>query len=312
VAQPFPPSPPPTVRTCYRHPGQPAGVICQRCDKPICPACMHQASVGFHCPECVKSAPQKVYRGTSAFAGNRPLLTQILIGVNVGIFLLGIVMTGANAVDGASKLARYGGLLAQGSFDGRTLDGVAEGQWYRLITSGFLHYGFLHLAFNMYALWVLGGMLEKSVGRVQLAIVYFVSMLGGSLGALIVSPDALTVGASGAIFGLMGAVLALGRSRGISIRNSPVLGVLIINLLLTFGLSSFISVGGHVGGLIAGFITGMLLFELPSRITRTQVAGGSAQPNMEAAARAGMALAAGLAVVLFVGGIVAANAAAII
>jgi membrane associated rhomboid family serine protease len=311
VAQPFPPPQPTPVSTCYRHPGQAAGVICQRCDRPICPACMHQASVGFHCPECVKGGGQKVYQGRTAMAGNQPILTQILIGVNVAVYLLGIVLSGANAVQGTSKLARYGGLVAQGTFDGRTLDGVAEGQWYRLITSGFLHYGFLHLAFNMYALWVLGGVLEKSVGRVQLANVYFVSMLGGALGALIVSPDALTVGASGAIFGLMGGVLALGRSRGISIRNSPVLGVLVINLLLTFGLSRYISVGGHVGGLIAGFLTGMLIFELPPRIARTQdVQVG--QQAIAAATRVGIVLAAGLAILLFVGGILAANAAAVI
>ena len=179
MAQPFPTPPPAPVRTCYRHTGQPAGVVCQRCDRPICPACMHQASVGFHCPECVKKGAQKVYRGPAALAGNQPILTQILIAVNVAVFVLGIVMTGANALDGTSKLVEHGGLLAQGTFDGRTLDGVAEGQWYRLITSGFLHYGIIHLAFNMYALWILGGLIEKSVGRVQLAIVYFVSLLGG-------------------------------------------------------------------------------------------------------------------------------------
>jgi len=271
---------------------------------------MHQASVGFHCPECVKKTGQKVYRGTGALQ-TQPILTQILIGVIVLVYLAGIALTGSSAINGSSKLVRYGGLLAQGTFDRRTLDGVAEGQWYRLITSGFLHYGILHLAFNMYALWILGAMLEKTVGRVKLGVVYFVAMLGGSLGALIISPNALTVGASGAIFGLMGAVLALGRSRGISIRQSPVFGVLILNLLLTFGLSSFISVGGHIGGLIAGFLAGMLLFELPPLAARNRdLATG--QQAMAAATRAGYALAAGFAVVLFVGGIIAANAAAVV
>jgi membrane associated rhomboid family serine protease len=270
---------------------------------------MHTASVGFHCPECVKKGGQRVYRGPGALA-TQPLLTQILIAVNVAVFLLGVVVSGAGALDGTSKLVRYGGLVAQGTFDGRTLDGVAEGQWYRLITSGFLHYGFIHLAFNMYALWILGGLLERSVGRVQLATVYFVALLGGSLGALILSPDALTVGASGAIFGLMGAVLTLGRSRGISIRNSPVLGVLIINLLLTFGLSSFISVGGHIGGLIAGFLAGMLLFELPSHVGSQ---GASApRRGVDPSAALGLGLCAALGVALFVGGIIAANAAAVI
>jgi membrane associated rhomboid family serine protease len=271
---------------------------------------MHQASVGFHCPECVRQGGQRVYRGTGSLQ-SRAILTQILVAVNVAVYLVGVAMTGSSAVDGSSKLIRYGGLLAQGSFDRRTLDGVAEGQWYRLITSGFLHYGIIHLAFNMWALWILGTMLERTVGRVQLAIVYFVSMLGGALGALIVSPDALTVGASGAIFGLMGAVLALGRSRGISIRNSPVFGVLILNLLLTFGLSSFISVGGHVGGLIAGFLAGMLIFELPPRLARGQDPASGRQA-LATATRVGYVLAGGLAVALFVGGLVAANAAAVV
>jgi len=271
---------------------------------------MHQASVGFHCPECVKKSGQKVYRGAGG-PQTQPILTQILIGVNVLVYLAGIALSGSSAINGSSKLVRYGGLLAQGTFDRRTLDGVAEGQWYRLVTSGFLHYGILHLAFNMYALWILGAMLEKTVGRVQLGVVYFVAMLGGSLGALIVSPNALTVGASGAIFGLMGAVLALGRSRGISIRQSPVFGILILNLLLTFGLSSFISVGGHIGGLIAGFLAGMALFELPPVVARNRDPAAGRQA-MVAATRAGYALAAGFAVVLFVGGIIAANAAAIV
>jgi membrane associated rhomboid family serine protease len=258
----------------------------------------------------VNKTGQRVYRGPGALQ-TQPILTQILIGVNVLVYLVGIAVTGSSAVNGSSKLVRYGGLLAQGTFDRRTLDGVAEGQWYRLITSGFLHYGILHLGFNMYALWILGGMLEKSVGRVRLATVYFVAMLGGSLGALIISPNELTVGASGAIFGLMGAVLALGRSRGVNIRNSPVLPILVINLLLTFGLSSVISVGGHIGGLIAGFLAGMVLFELPPRVAQAQdVATG--QKAMAAATRVSYVLAAAMAVALFVGGIIAANAAAVI
>lgn len=226
---------------------------------------MNSASVGFHCPECVKKGSQKVYRGVASLQ-TRPLLTQILIAINVGVFVLGVLMTGPDALQGASELILDGGLLTRGRLTNGELIGVDAGQWYRLVTSGFLHYGLIHLGFNMYALWILGGMLENVAGRVQLGLVYGVSLLAGSFGALLVSPDSLTAGASGAVYGLMGAVLALGIARGIPVRQSPVFGVLLLNLLITFTLSRYISVGGHIGGLAGGFLSGMILFELPKRV----------------------------------------------
>jgi membrane associated rhomboid family serine protease len=306
MAQPFPPPPATPVRTCYRHAGQPAGVICQRCDRPICPACMHQASVGFHCPECIKKTGQKVYRGSAAMAGDRPILTQLLIALNVGVFIVGVLMTGGDAVTGFNELMIDGGLIAR--FPNTDIAvGVGDGEWYRMITAGFLHYGIIHLAFNMYALWILGGMLEKAVGRSQLAIIYGVSILGGSVGALLLSPDRLTVGASGGIFGLMGAVLAFGRSRGQSIRSSPVFPLLVLNLLITLGWSGSISVGGHLGGLVAGFIAGTVMFELPQRITapRTGASRGSPDPGTVV----GMALCVLLGLGLLVAGIAVGSAA---
>lgn len=264
MASPFPPPQAPT-QTCYRHPDQVAGVICQRCDRPICPHCMNQASVGFHCPECAKKGSQKVYRGVAALT-TRPVLTQVLIAVNVAVFVLGVIVSGASAVQGSSTLNIDGGLIARGLLVNGDLIGVAEGEWYRIVTSGFLHYGLFHIGMNMYALWILGNMLEGAVGRVRFGLIYAVALVGGSLGALLVSPNDLTAGASGAIFGLMGATLAIGRSRGINIRQSPVFGILMLNLLLTFALAGRLSVGGHIGGLVGGFIAGFLLTELPSRI----------------------------------------------
>ncbi len=261
---------------CYRHADQLAGVVCQRCDRPICPQCMHQASVGFHCSECTKKGAQRVYRGAAALAA-RPGLTIGLIAVNVAVFVLGVVLSGPAGLNGRSDLVIDGGLISIGRLNNGDLIGVADGEWYRLVTSGFLHYGLIHLGFNMYALWILGGMLERAVGRLQFAVIYVVSLLAGALGALVASPDALTAGASGAIYGLMGAALALGRSRGIAVRQSPVFGVLILNLLITFAIPG-ISIGGHLGGLAGGFLAGILLFELPGRIrplaTTTPPSGG--------------------------------------
>ena len=137
--------------------------------------------------------------------------------------------------------------------------GVGDGEWYRMITSGFLHYGVIHLLFNMYALWVLGGAVEHIGGRGRLAAAYGVAILAGSLGALIVTPDAFTAGASGGVFGLMGTILVAQRLQGVAFRDSPLIGVLMLNLLFTFGISN-ISVGGHIGGLIGGALAGWLLF----------------------------------------------------
>ncbi len=202
------------MQTCYRHPDQPAGVICQRCDRPICPRCMNQASVGFHCPECAKVGAQKVYRGTAALQ-TRPLLTQVLIAANVAVFVLAAVIDGGGALQGSIGSVHIDfGLIARAFYRGELI-GVAEGEWYRMVTSGFLHFGVIHLLFNMYALWILGGAVEHLAGRARLAAGYGVSVLAGSLGALILSPDSLTAGASGGVFGLMGFILVAQRLQGL-------------------------------------------------------------------------------------------------
>src|SRR4051812_33283670 len=225
------------TQTCYRHPDRRAGVSCQRCDRPICPACMSSASVGFHCPECTRSGKQKVYTARTLLT-SRPLVTQVLIGINVAVFLLGSASGGRAGFlfDGSNDFLRNGGLNA--FF-------IAEnGEWWRVVTSGFLHFGVLHLAFNMYALWILGGQLEAALGRWRFVACYAASLLAGALGALIVTPNALTAGASAAIYGLLGVAIAAQRSRGISVWDSGLGGVLLINLLITFGVSN-ISIGGH-------------------------------------------------------------------
>lgn len=218
---------------------------------------MHQASVGFHCPDCTKTGRQKVYQGFDAMRV-RPIVTQVLIGLNVAVFLAGLLMPGPRNNMGSNGRALFDyGLVA------KYLDvGVGEGQWWRMITSGFMHDGILHLGMNMYMLWILGRIMEPGSGRSRLVAVYVTALLTGSLGALVLSPGQLTVGASGAIFGLMGAIVAAHRAQGISLRNSPLLPVLALNLVITFGFAGEISVGGHVGGLAGGALAGWLLFDL--------------------------------------------------
>ena len=262
-------------------------MICQRCDRPICPQCMHQASVGFHCPECTKQGAQKVYQGIGSLQ-QRPIVTQVLIGINAAVFLLALVAGGADAATGSSsvhdalaltaKLWERGNSLWNGPVPGSHMVGVGAGEWYRLVTSAFLHYGIMHIAFNMYALWALGPAIEQAAGRIRFGIVYAMSLFAGSLGALLLSPQDMTAGASGAVFGLMGALFMAHRSAGVPFRNSPLLWILGINLVFTFAVPG-ISAGGHVGGLLGGVLAGYLIFDVgrkPGVDPRAIVGGGIA------------------------------------
>lgn len=217
---------------------------------------MTQASVGFHCPECARRSGQRVYTANTLLRGSAPYVTQALVAINVAVYVIGLTQSSQDALGGRTGFSADGGLFAFG---------VANGEWYRVLTSGFLHAGLIHLGFNMFALWILGSQLEAAIGRVRFAVVYFVSMLSGALGVLIVSPDSLTVGASGAIFGLFGLALAAQRARGINIWQSGLGGILLINLLFTFSVPG-ISIGGHLGGLAGGYLCGVLLYELAPRI----------------------------------------------
>lgn len=222
---------------------------------------MHQASVGFHCPDCARTGAQKIHRGAPTEV---PWLTYVLIGLNVAAFLIGVAVDGAGSVSGGiGRMQIDYGLIAKGADRGQ-LVGVGADEWYRLITSGFLHYGVFHLGMNMFVLYLLGRLLEPA-GRLRLALIYAASLLMGSAGALVLSPGSLTVGASGAVFGLMGAVFMGHRSMGIDWRNSPVLNIIVLNLVFTFLFSRMISVGGHVGGLIGGGLAGWFIFDLGRR-----------------------------------------------
>jgi membrane associated rhomboid family serine protease len=242
------------MQTCYRHPSRETGVSCSNCGRPICPDCMTSTSVGMRCPEC---ANQRTKVKTMRFV-TEPVLTYVLIGINV-VVGLGGMLSGASASGGG-----LGGssLLTEGWVSRVT---VGDGEVWRVLTAGFLHSGFIHLAFNMYILYFLGGMLEPAVGRLRFGVLYFVSLLAGSFGALLLEPTAPTVGASGAVFGLMGAAVVVMRNRGIDPMESG-LGLLIgLNLLLTFVIPG-ISIGGHIGGLVGGTLAALLMFELPDRV----------------------------------------------
>jgi membrane associated rhomboid family serine protease len=212
---------------------------------------MTPTPVGMRCPECSR---QKTKVRTAATIRRDPQLTYVLIAINVIAFL-------AMAAGGGGLNARGGAVYDHG-FLAAPL--VADGEWWRIVTSGFLHAGLLHIAFNMYFLYFLGTLVEPEIGKVRFGAIYVVSLLGGSFGALLVSPNAATVGASGAVFGLMGAAIIAMRARGIDPMQSGLGITLLLNLGITF-LIPGISIGGHVGGLVAGGIVGYLMFEIAER-----------------------------------------------
>ena len=243
------------VEACYRHPDRQTGVSCSNCGRPICPDCMTSTPVGMRCPECARDRT-RVRTGVRA-SSDDPVLTYVLIGINVAV-ALGSVLGGGDAAGGVAGSS----LLEEGSVSRAT---IADGEYWRLLTAGFLHSGFFHLAFNMLSLYILGSMLEPAIGRFRFGLIYAVSLLAGSFGALLLEPDSATVGASGAIFGLMGAGVVIMRNAGISIMESG-LGLWIgLNLLITFA-SPGISIGGHLGGLAGGALAGLLLYDLRDRM----------------------------------------------
>ena len=250
---------------CYRHPERETYVSCSECGRGICPDCMTFGAVGIRCPDHASAtgrapAPKQAARRAAATVSRRgPFVTHTLIGINVGVYLLQLVM-------GAGLAARTGWIYEHGVLVSTALDssgqvvGVAEGDWWRLVTAMFLHYGPLHLGMNMLVLWFIGPPLEDYFGHGRYALVYLVSGLAGSAGALIWSPNALTVGASGAIWGIMGAALVL-EARRTYVFGGQAMGLVVLNLAFTF-LVPGVSIGGHVGGLVGGALCALAFSSL--------------------------------------------------
>ena len=194
-------------------------------------------------------------RGPVASASDEPRLTYVLIAICVIVFLGSGQFGVQSSTD--NSLFTNGALIGYGRLDG-DLIGVYFDQYWRLITGGFLHAGFIHIAFNMYLLWWLGRMLEPINGTGRFAAIYFTSLLCGSMGALILEPNTFTVGASGAIFGLMGAALIELRNRGHDMWRNEIMALIVLNLVLSFVISG-VSIGGHIGGLLGGLLVAFLI-----------------------------------------------------
>lgn len=216
---------------------------------------MTTTPVGMRCPECAKQRTKTVSMRSISTV---PQVTYALIAINVIAFLAegtgGLTLEGSSS----SSLILKGAVLGSSSFPQLAGQGVAHGQIYRIVTGGFLHENLLHIGFNMWVLYYLGLMLEPAIGRLRFGMVYAVSLLAGSFGALLFSPHELTVGASGAVFGLMGAAAVEMRARQIPLMQSGVGGLILINVIISFTVPG-ISWEGHIGGFVGGIIAMLVL-----------------------------------------------------
>lgn len=253
----------PARQTCYRHPNRETGVSCAECGRGLCPDCMVFTPVGIKCAEHagIPQGAAKVAQSARRLGveGSGALLTKALIVVNVVVFLWQVG-------SGGSLTAPYGWPYQEGALHGYS---VAAGDWWRIVTTMFLHGSIVHLGLNMLFLWWIGAPVEEAIGRARYALLYFVSGLAGSAGALLLTnPDVPTVGASGALFGVLGAAFVFERQRNY-VLGGGALTIIVLNLALTFTISG-ISIGGHLGGLAGGALAGLAL----SRFGRAHAAYG--------------------------------------
>jgi membrane associated rhomboid family serine protease len=242
------------THTCYRHPNRETLVSCSECGRYICEECMNFAPVGIRCPDhatvgpgAKPSAKRQVQTARRRATSLAAPATVALVVINVAVYLI-TVAQGNGVSSPGGTLYEKGALFIQSPFfPGQ---GLAYGDWWRLGTVMFLHASLLHIAFNMFALYWLGSVVEEAIGSLRFLLIYVVSGLAGSVGALLLDPNQVTVGASGAIWGVMGALLVLEYLTTGSFAGQAA-GLILINLVITFTIPN-ISVGGHIGGLVGG------------------------------------------------------------
>ncbi|MFC4854876.1 rhomboid family intramembrane serine protease [Actinophytocola glycyrrhizae] len=262
----------PDLPACVRHPDRPTGLRCVRCERPACPDCLREASVGYQCVDCVAEGnksirPARTTGGARTTGRARSLfVVPVLIGLNVLIFAITALQAGSIVENQRSELFLQGTLIPST---------VAGGEFWRLLTSGFLHfgnyggYGPVHLVFNMFALWVIGRDLEVALGRLRFLVVYLLALFGGSAAVMLFGePTGMVAGASGAIYGLFGGIAVVVFRK--KLNPTPVLMLLGINIFLSIALPG-ISLLGHLGGLVIGALaTAALVYAPRQNLVRFQ------------------------------------------
>jgi membrane associated rhomboid family serine protease len=246
---PVTPGPGPTAETCFHHQDRETGRHCTRCGRPACAECLHTAQVGSQCWECIKAdRPPTRERVRRSLAARPIVATQALVAANVAMFLY---TNGFNSTTANPKLVRFGEAAIF----------VGHGEWWRLMTSGFIHFGIGHIGFNMLALYFIGLVLEPAIGPWRFSAVYFASLLAGSLGAMLLeNPRTLGGGASGAVFGVGAAATVIMARRGVRFWDTGFGPILLINLFFDMFMTG-ISIGAHIGGAIGGAIIGFVIIE---------------------------------------------------
>ncbi len=257
---------PATAPSCYRHPGRETNIRCVRCGRPICADCMVDAPVGFQCPECVRAGARGTAERRTVLGGrvtNDPAaVTKVLLALNAVVYVATLTVDTV-----FEKLA----LVSLATSPGGAI-GVAAGEWYRLLSAPFLHLQVWHIALNLYALWLVGPPLEALLGRWRYAALYLVSAVAGSAASVLFLPPGVpSLGASGAVFGLLGATFVVGRrlDRDTSVATS----MIVLSAVLGFVLPN-IDWRGHLGGLIGGAMIGAVMAYAPRKgRTAASVAG---------------------------------------
>jgi membrane associated rhomboid family serine protease len=255
---------PETLR-CYRHPDRETGVSCSECGRGICPECMVFAPVGIRCPDHASGPASgrkpSVARARRrlAFRGDEAIVTRALVIINVLVWFVNLLQ-GASLTDNAGTWFNKGALVGCFPTNEVCAIGVGAGDWWRPFTAMFLHASLIHIGLNMVFLYWIGTPVERTVGHLRFLLIYLVSGLCGSAAVLVLDPNAVTVGASGAIFGILGAALVYERQRTFVLGGSA-LSIIVLNLILSFTVSG-ISIGGHVGGLIGGALCALAFTRL--------------------------------------------------
>lgn len=263
---PYSSGPPPGYpAVCVRHPDRTTGLSCTRCGRPACTDCLREASVGYQCIDCVEQGRQTVRRGTTvagAEPGGRPVVVPTLIALNTALFVWTVAQAGSISGNYTSPLFRSWSLVP-GLVD--------QGEWWRVITSGFLHIGPIHLVFNMLALWVLGRDMETVLGRGRFLAVYLVALLGGAAAVMLFyAPGSSVAGASGAVFGLMGGLAVV--LRRLRVPAGQVIALIVMNVVISVVIPG-ISLIGHLGGLVVGAAATAALVYAPARNRNAVQAG---------------------------------------
>ncbi|MCG8921742.1 rhomboid family intramembrane serine protease [Lentzea sp. CC55] len=245
----------PETPVCARHSDRPTRLRCTRCDRPACPECLRDASVGMQCVDCVNEGARSVRQArTSAGAvvsTGRPVITQVMIALNVLAYVVTVVQSGSPMNNSRSELFTATSMIPEVT---------ANGEWWRILTSGFMHFGLIHLALNMAALFVVGPIVEQELGKLRYSAVYLLSLLGGSAAAFYFGTICQQLaGASGAVFGLMGALLIVFKRQKRDI--STILVVVGINLVSNLFTNA--SLLGHLGGFVIGGLLTLAMVRAP-------------------------------------------------